>query len=62
MTHDDLCLMAFQWLRKAGRCAFAVREPSIYVNAVSEKPDAFGFQLYHTSILIECKASRSGGR
>jgi len=58
-THSDLCALAVRWLRNTGRCTFAVREPTINVQGVSETPDAFGFDCYGRTVLIECKASRS---
>jgi len=61
MTHDELRLMAFRLLKNGKGyeippCAIVTSE---IPGAAGEFPDALGWHVHGTSILIECKASRA---
>lgn len=56
LTHGELATLAEGWLVKWG-CSFAFRELTT-INLHGEIPDAIGWKS-GTSILIECKTSRS---
>jgi hypothetical protein len=57
MSHDELVKRAAAWLRS--RCRVVVTEISC---AVSEQPDAIGWNHGGCSYLLECKASRADFR
>lgn len=56
MTHAELVARAVRWLRGSQRCVLVVDEFAWWGG---EQPDAMGWKADGTSILIECKASRS---
>ena len=58
MTHKQLVDAAYQWVLKRTSCGMAFKD--FYTNCCNgERPDVIGFQSWGTSVLVECKASRS---
>lgn len=55
MSHGDLVSRAAKWLSNTRGCSVVFTEFATYAG---ERPDAIGF-MPHTSVLVECKASRS---
>lgn len=55
MTHREVVDIAYRWLLKSGSVGFAFKELKSYDNQI---PDVIGFGSW-SSILIECKVSRS---
>jgi hypothetical protein len=55
-THEQLVLIAYRWVMRAGGAAVAFRE---LVTIAMETPDVLGIGGTVHSILIECKISRS---
>lgn len=53
-THSDLVARVARWLRNTQRCGVVLTETETFF----ERPDAIGFTS-RTSILVECKTSRS---
>lgn len=56
MSHDELVERAVRWLSGSQRCLVVLREFSWWGG---EEPDAMGWKANGSSILVECKASRS---
>lgn len=54
MSHQELVLIAYNWVLKNTSCGVAFKE---FHSAASEIPDVLGFGLWE-SVLIECKVSR----
>ncbi|MFA7454886.1 MAG: hypothetical protein WCZ10_10535 [Desulfobulbaceae bacterium] len=60
MTHASMVDIAYNWLLKAKRCSFALRELR-HLGDTKEIPDCIGFRIGYgrdASILVECKLSR----
>ncbi len=57
MTHAELVERAQAWLYGTAKCAVAVTEYRTVYGG--EEPDALGWRPVGTSILVECKATRS---
>lgn len=55
LTHDELCEHAARWLRSTKKCRLVLREVVSYAREI---PDAIGWR-WGSSILVECKVSRS---
>ena len=55
MTHSELVEIGYKWLMKSVKCSFAFKEMRTYTK---ETPDVIGWKN-NSSVLIECKASRS---
>ena len=55
-THKEACNRIARWLQGTAGCAVVMTER---VTRVSETPDAIGWKSDGTSILVECKVSRS---
>jgi hypothetical protein len=58
MKHSDLVIRAERWLRNTVGCGVVLSE-LVSLNSSGEVPDAIGWRNGYTSILIECKTSRS---
>lgn len=56
-THGELVLRAEMWLRQEKKCRIAFRE--LRSAHTPEQPDAIGWNVNGTSILVECKTSIS---
>lgn len=57
VKHDDLVATAEKWLWKQN-CGIVLRDPFRATTCQGEIPDAIGWR-HNTSILVECKATRS---
>jgi len=56
MTHKELVARVSKWLRNTKRCPVVFQDLYTYAG---ERPDVIGFFSDGTSLLIECKISRS---
>lgn len=56
MTHDELVMSAFRWVKKNGECGVVFRELGCIAGEI---PDVIGFGCDDHSVLVECKASRA---
>lgn len=56
-THDDLVLIAYNWLLNSANCGIAFKE--LRTASSTEIADAIGFQSGGVSFLVECKVSRN---
>jgi hypothetical protein len=58
MTHKELVDKAYRWVLNNTRCGVAFKE--FHSSACNgECPDVLGFFSFGSSVLVECKASRS---
>jgi|SRR5699024_3115640 len=57
MTHSELVERAVKWLKAFG-CGVVLDDRFKAITSTGEQPDALGLRSY-SSILIECKATRS---